>query len=111
MRRCLLPLSSHLLHYFCCCVGGDGASGGFWDFTEAGSFSTSPSHRPHFVIILIQGFHVRGFGVIVLCGGSGCGGKWGTFEGGLGLSFSLKAAADSNPVHNAARSAALVFIP
>ena len=84
MRRCLLPLSSHLLHYFCCCVGGDGAGGGFRYLTEAVSFATSPSHGTQFVIILLQVFHVRGYGVIVLRGVSKFGGKWGIFEGESG---------------------------
>ena len=38
-----------------------------------------PSHGPQFVVILLQGFHVRGYGVVFLRGGSGCGGKWGIF--------------------------------
>ena len=34
------------------------------------------------MIILLQGFHVCSYGVIVFCGGSGCGGKWVIFDWG-----------------------------
>ena len=41
----------------------------------------SPSHRPYLEVVLFQGFHVCGHGVVVLRGGSRCGGRWGIFEG------------------------------
>ena len=81
MCRCLLTLSFHLLHHYRCSVGGDGASGGFRDLTETGIFAASPSHSNQLKVVLFQGFHVCGHGVVVLRGGSGCAGRWGIFEG------------------------------
>ena len=51
-------------------------------FTETRRLATSSSHGPQFLIVLFQGLHIRRHGVIVLRGGSGCGGTWGIFEGG-----------------------------
>ena len=51
-------------------------------FTETRHLAASSSHGPQFLIVLFQGFHVRCHGVIILCGGFGCGGTWGIFKGG-----------------------------
>ena len=51
-------------------------------FAETRHLAAYSSHRPQFLIVLFQGLHVRRHGIIIVCGGSGCGGTWGIFEGG-----------------------------
>ena len=51
-------------------------------FTETLCLATFSYHGPKFLVVLFQGLYIRRHGVIVLRGGSGCGGTWGIFEGG-----------------------------
>ena len=85
MIRCLLSLSFRLLHNYRCIVCGDGAGGGFRDLTETGMVvSASSSHGPQLEVVLFQGFWVCGNDIVVLRGGSRCGGRWGILEGETG---------------------------
>ena len=85
MRHRLLSLLFHILHHYSGGVGGDGAGGGFGYLADTGMVVAAlPSHGPQLWVILFQGLHICGRGVVVLYGGSRCCRRWGIFGGETG---------------------------